>query len=189
MITMPQIIAACITGFCVFIALMVQHILLSRRKKIEDVASAIIPRRAELYRELMQKICSTGIQYKYDNETISKTERVVFLHETCNRAIYELCPFASINVANAIAKLSGICDKHRPIITEARDNEIAEKWGAFKSEFQIYFFPFATLARLDCLSDPINQIVEDKKTKDYVNTFYPKQDITINGKKVKVKKK
>jgi hypothetical protein len=184
MVNMPQIIASCITGLFVFIALMVQHILLSRRKKIEDVASAIIPRRAELYRELIQKICRTGIQYKYENDNASKVAKIAFLHEICNRAIYELCPFASINVTNAIMKLSEICAKHRPIITESDDKEISEKWDKFKGEFQFHFLHFATLARLDCLSDPINKIVEDKRTREYVNMFYPKKDILIKkGKK------
>jgi len=182
MLNMPQIIAACITGFFVFIALMVQHILLSRRKKIEDVASAIIPRRAELYRELLQKICSTGIQYKHETEDISKAEKIAFLHEACNRATYELCPFASINVTNAIMKLSEICAKHRQAITEAGDKEVAKKWDKFKDEFRWHFLPFATLTRLDCLSDPINQIVEDKKTKEYVKMFYPQKETLIKKK-------
>jgi hypothetical protein len=183
MLNMPKIIAACITGFFVFLALMVQHLLLSRRKKIEDVASAIIPRRAELYRELMQKICSTGIQYKFETDNISKAEKIAFLHETCNCAMYELCPFASINVTNAIMKLSEICAKHRPIITEAEDSEIVEKWADFKSDFQRYFLPFATLTRLDCLSDPINRIIEDNNTREYVKMFYPKRDILIKKNK------
>jgi hypothetical protein len=57
MLNMPQIIAACITSFFVFIALMAQQVLLSRRKKIEDIASVIIPRRAELikYHQLLIK--------------------------------------------------------------------------------------------------------------------------------------
>ena len=183
MISMEQVIAACITGFFVFIALMVQHVLLSRRKKIEDVASAIIPRRAELYRELIQKICSTDIQYKHENDAVSKVEKIAFLHETCNRAMYELCPFASLNVINAIMKLSEICANHREIITEADDNEMPEKWNKFKREFQFYFLPFATLTRNDCLSDQINKIVEDKKTREYVKISYPKQDILIKKKK------
>jgi hypothetical protein len=171
---MPQIIAACITGFFVFLALMVQNILLSRRKRIEEVASALIPRRAELYRELIQKICSTDIQYNYEAE-ICNVKKIVFLHETCNRAVYELCPFASINVINAIAKLSETCNKYRPLITE--DNN--EEWNKFKSEFKWYFLPFTKLARVDCLSDSINKIIEDKSIKEYVKEFYPKKEILI----------
>jgi len=68
-------------------------------------------------------------------------------------------------------KLSEICLKHREKITETDD----KKWDKFKSEFQFHFLSFATLARLDCLSDPINQIVEDKKTREYVKTVYPKR--------------
>ena len=183
MVNTPQITAACITGFFVFTALMAQHVLLSRRKKIEDAAGAIIPRRAELYRELLQKICSTDIQYKYESEAVSKVEKIAFLHETCNRASYELCPFAGINVIKAVIKLSEICAKHRSLITEADNSDISEKWDKFKSEFQSYFMPFAALTRLDCLSDPINQIVEDKNTRDYVNTFYPRKDVLIKKKR------
>jgi len=182
MLNMPQIVAACITGFFVFIALMVQHVLSSRRKKIEDVASAIIPRRAELYRELIQKICNTGIQYKYENDT-PKNEKIAFLHETCNRAIWELCPYASKNVLDAITKLSEICANHREIITEADDS--AEKWHNFKQEFKFYLAPFVTLVRLDCLSNPIDKIFEDKKTKGFIETSYPKKTLVKNKKEQK----
>lgn len=183
MVTMPQIIAACITGFFVFTALMVQHVLLSRRKKIEDVASAIIPRRAELYRELMQKICSTGIQYKYEDETITKAEKIAFLHETCNRAIYELSPFSSKNVGNAIIKLSEICNEHRQMITEANEEEMPEEWKKFKKSFQFHFLSITTLIRSDCLSEPINKIVEDKETREFIKLLYPKKEIFIGKKK------
>jgi hypothetical protein len=180
MVNMPQIIAACITGFFVFVALMVQHILLSRKKRIEEVASALIPRRAELYRELMLKICSTDIQYKYEAEN-SNVKKIVFLHETCNRAIFELCPFASLNVVNAIAKLSEICNKYRPLVTDENN----EEWEKFKSEFKQYLYPLAALMRSDCLIDPINKIIEDKITKEYVNTFYPKKEVLVKKDKRK----
>jgi hypothetical protein len=33
--------------------------------------------------------------------------------------------------------------------TEAENSEIVEKWAAFKSDFQRYFLPFATLTLTD----------------------------------------
>jgi hypothetical protein len=168
MSNMPEIIAACITGFCMFLTLFIQNVMLSRRRKIEDVASVIIPRRAELYREFLKDICGTGIQYKYDIGEDSKAEKIVFLHELCNRAIYELCPFASKNVLEHITKLSEACAKHRPLIVEAVDNEVEEKWRSFTFDFKMPLFDILYLIRSDCMGDPIDSLVEDAKRRKHI---------------------
>jgi hypothetical protein len=168
MITMPQIIAAVITGLFVLTVLLIQNVLLSRKKKIEDVAGTIIPRRAELYRELLVSICGTGVQFDYDIGKMSPKEKIVFLHETCNRALYEISPFAGANALDAIMALSAICSKHRRLVTEAPEEELDEKWMDFKQEFQFHFLTLITLTRNDCMGEAIDRFIEDAKIKKYV---------------------
>ena len=176
MIIMPQIIAAVITGLFVFVALMVQHVLLSRWKKTEDVAGIIVPRRAELYRKLLAAVCGTGVQYEYETGGKTPKEKIVFLHETCNRAIYELSPFAGMSVINAVMKLSGICAKHRPLIAQSPEDEQSAKWQDFKYEFQFHFLDLCTLMRSDCMGEAIDKLIEDAKTRRYVKLLdgYPR---------------
>jgi hypothetical protein len=51
MIPMYQIITAVVTGGFMLTVFLIQHVFLSRKRKIEDVTGSIIPRRAELYRD------------------------------------------------------------------------------------------------------------------------------------------
>jgi hypothetical protein len=186
MITMPQITAALITGLFVLAALLIQRTLLSRKKKIEDIAGAIIQRRAELYRELLVSICSTGVQFEYEIGGMPVTEKIVFLHETCNRALYEFSPFAGINAINAVTKLSAVCAKHRLPVTEAPGEELNKKWLDFKHEFQFHFLTLVTLARNDCMGEAIDRFIEDAKIKRYVRMLggYPRN---TGGKNRRVK--
>lgn len=166
---MQYIIAAGITGFCMIIALLVQHVLLSRKKKIEDVTGVMIPRRAELYREFLKDICSTGVHFMNETGQGSPAEKVVFLHETCCRAIYELSPFASENILNVIMKLSGICADYREKIITASPEEVYKEWNFFKQEFQFYFLDMLPLIRSDCMANAIDRFVLDSETKRFFN--------------------
>ncbi|MDR2186392.1 MAG: hypothetical protein LBO80_12115 [Treponema sp.] len=168
MVTVFEIIAACITGLFLVIMFFTHYILLSRKIKAADVAETIIPRRAELYREFLQNICGTGIQYDFETGPLTKQEKVVFLHDTCNRAMYELCPFAGINVINAIMKLSAVCAKHRPLVLEASGETIDRQWTAFKWAFQFDFLVMAPLLRSDCMGPALDRFITDANTRRFV---------------------
>jgi hypothetical protein len=165
---MYQIITAVIAGTFMLTALLIQQVLLSRKRKTEDLAGTIIPRRAELYRDFMQKICETGVQYDYDNTALTPKERIVLLHETCNRALYELCPFAGINAVNAIMKLSDICAKHRPLILTATEAESEQRWINFKWAFQFDFMTLRNLMCSDCMGPALDRFVDNANTRKYV---------------------
>ena len=156
MIPMYQIITAVVTGGFMLAAFLLQHVFLSRKRKIEDVTGSLIPRRAELYREFLQKICGTGIQYDYDAGD-SKKQTIAFLHETCNRALYELAPFASEPFFECVMKLSVVCGKNRPGI-EAEDTP--ELWKKFKYEFQFWFMEILSLVREDCMGAAIDRFTK-----------------------------
>ena len=145
MITITQIIAAVITGLSMFLALAVQYVLLSRKRKVEDVAGIIIPHRAELYQGFLTKICCTGVQFNYEIGDSTPAEKIIFLHETCNRAIYELSPLAGVNTLSAIMKLSAICAEHRPKVLAASAEDIEDVWKDFKNHFQGNLFDLAPL--------------------------------------------
>ena len=175
MITMTQIIAAVITGLSLFLALVAQYVLLSRKRKIEDITGIIIPRRAELYQKLLMKICGTGVQFNYEIGHASPAEKIIFLHEVCNRAIYELSPLCGENALNAVTKLSATCAEFRPKLLAASGEAIEREWQNFKYHFQTYFLDLVSFVRSDCMVPAIDRFVLDAVTRRRVKDMvgYP----------------
>jgi|GEM_PF-3926550 len=171
-----QILAAVVNGLFLVSILIIQQVMLSRKRKTEDVAGAIIPRRAKLYRKLLCSICWTGVQYDYEIGTVDLKKKIVFLHETCNRAMYELSPFGGANTLLTISKLSTICAKHRHGIVNATAEELEQKWQAFKYEFQFDFMTLVPVMRTDCMGAAIEKLIVDSKSFYQVQSLmYPWQ--------------
>ena len=156
---MTQIIAAFITGLFLVFVLFVQHGWLSRKRKTEDVAGAVIPRRAELYRDFLSAVCGTGVQYDFENGLLDVKQKIAYLHELCNRSIYELCPFAGENTLAVIMKLSSVCAKHRYGIVNAVNEELKQKWQTFKNEFQFDFTRIIPMMRSDCMGTALDKLI------------------------------
>jgi hypothetical protein len=168
---MYQIISSVITGFFLLLVLVIQQIALSRKRKMEDVANFIIPRRAELYREFFMAICGTGIQYDFEIGAMPLRGKIVFLHETCNRALYELSSFAGENALKAIMKLSSVCAAHRPLVTEASDEDLPRRWQGFKHEFQFDFLTLPRLFKSECMGYALDRFITDAETRKYVSAL------------------
>jgi hypothetical protein len=187
---MYEIISSVITGFFLLAVLIIQQIVLSRKRKMEDVANFIIPRRAELYREFFMAICGTGIQYDFEIGAMPLRDKIVFLHETCNRALYELSPLGGENALKAIMKLSSVCAAHRPLITEASDEDLLKRWQDFKYEFQFDFLTLPRLFKSECMGYALDRFITDAETRKYVSALpgWPWQNPLKKVRKPKSKK-
>jgi hypothetical protein len=139
---MNEIMAAFVGGFfliAVFFLGQFVQAFTSKKRKTEDTANLIIPRRAELYREFFCAIAKTGIQMLHDEGDMSKGEKIDLLHDICNRAIYELCPYGSLL--------------------------FLEKTQNLSDDFMFKFLEMPALARSDCFGVDFDRFLEPGKPK------------------------
>jgi hypothetical protein len=164
MANMNEIIAALIGGFCfiaVFLFGQFLQAVMSKRRKTEDMANLIIPRRAELYREFFCAITKTGIQMLQDEGDMPTSEKIAVLHDICNRSMYELCPYGSRVFLEDVQKLSEICYTHKPDVLADKDGA----WKAFKDDFMFTFLEMLALARSDCFGPDFDTFLKPGKPK------------------------
>jgi hypothetical protein len=157
-----EIIAAFIGGlFLIMVFCLGQciQIFTSKKRKTEDMANLIIPRRAELYREFFCAIGKTGIQMLKDEGDMPKGEKIALLHNICNRSLYELCPYGSLMFLEKIQKLSKICFDHKPNVLEKGESE----WENFKFAFMFTFLELPALARSDCFGPEFDKFLKPEK--------------------------
>jgi hypothetical protein len=164
MANMNEIMAALIGGFCLIIVFFLGQFLqavTSKRRKTEDMANLIIPRRAELYREFFCAITKTGIQMLQDEGDMPTSEKIAVLHDICNRSMYELCPYGSLAFLENIQKLSEICYRHKSDVLSDKDGA----WKAFKDDFMFTFLEMPALARSDCFGPDFDTFLKPEKPK------------------------
>jgi hypothetical protein len=161
---MNEITAAFIGGIflmAVFCLGQFAHAFTSRKRKTEDMANLIIPRRAELYREFFRAIAETGIQMLRDEGGMPKEEKIALLHDICNRSMYGLCPYGSLAFLEKTRKLSEICYNHKPDVLAGREGA----WKAFKDDFMFTFLEMPALARSDCFGPDFDRFLKPEKPK------------------------
>jgi hypothetical protein len=123
------------------------------------MANLIIPRRAELYREFFCAITGTGIQMLHDEGDIPKGEKIVMLHDICNRSVYELCPYGSLLFLEKVQKLSEICFEHKPDVLAGKEGA----WKDFKDDFMFKFLEMPALARSGCFGPGFDRFLKPGK--------------------------
>jgi hypothetical protein len=161
---MNEITAALIGGFsliAVFCLGQFVQAFTSKKRKTEDMANLIIPRRAELYREFFRAVVKNGIQMPRDEGDMSKGEKIALLHDICNRSMYELCPYGSLLFLEKIQKLSEICFKHKPDVLGGKEGA----WKGFKDSFMFKFLEMPALARSDCFGPDFDRLLKPGRPK------------------------
>jgi hypothetical protein len=148
-------------GVLAFILSQITFFLTSRKRKTEDMANLIIPRRAELYREFFCAVGKTGVQMLKDEGDMPEGEKISLLHDICNRAMYELCPYGSLAFLECIAALSKICYQHKPGVLAGEEGA----WKAFKNSFMFKFLEMPALARSDCFGPDFDRFLKRGKAK------------------------
>jgi hypothetical protein len=159
---MNEILAALIGGFslvAVFCIGQFTQASTSKKRKTEDMANLIIPRRAELYREFFCAITKTGIQMLHDEGDMPKGEKIALLHDICNRSMYELCPYGSKMFLETVQKLSELCFKHKPDVLAGKEGA----WKDFKDDFMFKFLELLPLARSDCFGPDFDRFLKPGK--------------------------
>jgi hypothetical protein len=147
----------------------------SKRRKTEDMANLIIPRRAELYREFFCAIAKTGIQMLHDEGDMPKGEKIVLLHDICNRSMYELCPYGSLLFLEKIQKLSEVCFDHKLKVLEGGEGE----WKDFKFAFMFTFLEMLPVARSDCFGPDFDRFLKSGKPKVKKTRLKPGETVRI----------
>jgi hypothetical protein len=164
MATMNEILAALVGGCALIAVFCLGHFvqaLTSRKRKTEDMANLIIPRRAELYREFFCAIAKTGIQMLRDEGDMPKDEKIALLHDLCNRSMYELCPYGSKLFLEKIQKLSEICFNHKSDVLAGKEGA----WKHFKNDFMFTFLEMPAVARSDCFGPDFDKFLKPRKPK------------------------
>jgi hypothetical protein len=158
MTVMEQIIAAVVGGIFVIGAFglgQFAHFITAKKRKMEDLANLIIPRRAELCREFFRAVAETGIQMLADEGGMPKDQKIRELHDLCNRSMYALCPYGSLKFLECIQKLSEICYTHKPDVLAEKEGA----WKQFKMDFMSKFLEMPALARTDCFGPDIDKLM------------------------------
>jgi hypothetical protein len=169
-------------GVSAFALSQVTFFFTSRKRKMEDLANLIIPRRAELYREFFCAVGKAGIQMLKDEGDIPKDEKIALLHDICNRSMYELCPYGSLAFLECIRALSEICYRHKSGVLAEKEGA----WKAFKNDFMFKFLEMPALARSDCFGPDFDRAFKPRKPR--VTTVRLKEGEVYNittGKKEK----
>jgi hypothetical protein len=131
----------------------------SKKRKTEDMANLIIPRRAELYRGFFCAVTKTGVQMPRDEGDMPKGLKIALLHDICNRSMYELCPYGSPRFLEKIQKLSEICSRHKPDVLGEEEGA----WKDFKYDFMFTFLEMLPLARSDCFGPDFDKFLKPEK--------------------------
>jgi hypothetical protein len=175
---MNEILAALVGGFsllAVFCLGQFVQAFTSKKRKTEDMANLIIPRRAELYREFFCIITKTGIQMLHDEGNMTKEEKIALLHDICNRSMYELCPYGSLVFLEKIQKLSEICFTYKPDVLAGKE----EAWKGFKDAFMFTVLELLPLARSDCFGPDFDRFLKPGKPKVTKIRLKPGETIRI----------
>ncbi|MDR0710420.1 MAG: hypothetical protein LBF77_10185 [Spirochaetaceae bacterium] len=150
-----------LSGVLIFVISQLAFFFTSRKRKTEDMANLIIPRRAELYRDFFCAVTKTGVQMLHDEGDMPKGEKITLLHDICNRSIYELCPYGSLCFLEKIQKLSEICSRHKPNVFGKKEGA----WKDFKYDFMFTFLEMLPLARSDCFGPDFDKFLKPEKPK------------------------